>query len=92
MASIILFCNPCSNINQVTFLSRYKQNSERAFQLQQWFEHGGVCVLGYEMFRNLSADNPKKFKKKMLKNFQQSLVDPGEIHTTQVIKLIYFCK
>ncbi|KAL0829318.1 hypothetical protein ABMA28_004116 [Loxostege sticticalis] len=58
-------------------LSRYKQNSERAFQLQQWFEHGGVCVLGYEMFRNLSADNPKKFKKKMLKNFQQSLVDPG---------------
>ncbi|XP_028169324.1 transcriptional regulator ATRX homolog [Ostrinia furnacalis] len=58
-------------------LSRYKQNSERAFQLQQWFDNGGVCVLGYEMFRNLSADNPKKFKKKMLKTFQQSLVDPG---------------
>ncbi|XP_068631359.1 transcriptional regulator ATRX homolog isoform X2 [Battus philenor] len=58
-------------------LSRYKQNSERAFQLQQWFESGGVCVLGYEMFRNLSADNPKKFKKKMLKSFQESLVDPG---------------
>lgn len=58
-------------------LSRHKQNSERAYQLQQWFEGGGVCVLGYEMFRNLSADNPKKFKKKMLKSFQQSLVDPG---------------
>ncbi|CAK1582621.1 unnamed protein product [Parnassius mnemosyne] len=58
-------------------LSRYKQNSERAFQLQQWFESGGVCVLGYEMFRNLSADNSKKFKKKMLKSFQESLVDPG---------------
>ncbi|XP_022826856.1 transcriptional regulator ATRX homolog isoform X2 [Spodoptera litura] len=58
-------------------LSRYKQNSERAFQLQQWFEGGGVCVLGYEMFRNLSADNNKKFKKKMLRSFQESLVDPG---------------
>ncbi|RVE51323.1 hypothetical protein evm_004003 [Chilo suppressalis] len=58
-------------------LSRYKQNSERAFQLQQWLQHGGVCVLGYEMFRNLSADNNKKFKKKMLKNFQEALVDPG---------------
>ncbi|XP_045773652.1 transcriptional regulator ATRX homolog isoform X2 [Maniola jurtina] len=58
-------------------LSRYKQNSERAWQLQQWFSGGGVCVLGYEMFRNLSADNVKKFKKKMLKSFQESLVDPG---------------
>ncbi|XP_072930317.1 uncharacterized protein [Epargyreus clarus] len=58
-------------------LSKFKQNSERAFQLSQWFQHGGVCVLGYEMFRNLSADNVKKFKKKMLKNFQESLVDPG---------------
>ncbi|XP_026730556.1 transcriptional regulator ATRX homolog isoform X3 [Trichoplusia ni] len=58
-------------------LSRYKQNSERAFQLQQWLDNGGVCVLGYEMFRNLSADNPKKFKKKMLRSFQESLVDPG---------------
>ncbi|XP_075976623.1 ATRX chromatin remodeler XNP isoform X3 [Anticarsia gemmatalis] len=58
-------------------LSRYKQNSERAFQLQQWIDGGGVCVLGYEMFRNLSADNNKKFKKKMLRSFQESLVDPG---------------
>ncbi|XP_013172876.1 PREDICTED: transcriptional regulator ATRX homolog isoform X1 [Papilio xuthus] len=58
-------------------LSRHKQNSERAYQLQQWYESGGVCVLGYEMFRNLSADNSKKFKKKMLKTFQESLVDPG---------------
>ncbi|KAJ8720345.1 hypothetical protein PYW07_012388 [Mythimna separata] len=58
-------------------LSRYKQNSERAFQLQQWFEGGGVCVLGYEMFRNLSSDNNKKFKKKMLRSFQEALVDPG---------------
>ncbi|XP_028027063.1 transcriptional regulator ATRX homolog isoform X4 [Bombyx mandarina] len=58
-------------------LSRFKQNSERAFQLSQWYKSGGVCVLGYEMFRNLSADNTKKFKKKMLKNFQESLVDPG---------------
>ncbi|XP_047520987.1 transcriptional regulator ATRX homolog isoform X1 [Pieris napi] len=58
-------------------LSRFKQNSDRAFQLSQWYQHGGVCVLGYEMFRNLSSDSNKKFKKKMLKNFQESLVDPG---------------
>lgn len=36
-------------------------------------------MLGYEMFRNLSADNPKKFKKKMLRSFQESLVDPGQL-------------
>ncbi|XP_061718363.1 transcriptional regulator ATRX homolog isoform X1 [Cydia pomonella] len=58
-------------------LSRHKQNSERSWQLQQWVDCGGVCVLGYEMFRNLSADNNKKFKKKMLKTFQEALVDPG---------------
>ncbi|KAG7301961.1 hypothetical protein JYU34_013405 [Plutella xylostella] len=58
-------------------LSRFKQNSERAFQLQQWLDNGGVCVLGYEMFRNLSADNSKKYRKKMLQTFQRSLVDPG---------------
>ncbi|XP_030037520.2 transcriptional regulator ATRX homolog isoform X1 [Manduca sexta] len=58
-------------------LSRHKQNTDRASQLGQWFECGGVCVLGYEMFRNLSADNVKKFRKKMLKIFQESLVDPG---------------
>ncbi|CAK1543220.1 unnamed protein product [Leptosia nina] len=62
---------------EVYELSRFKQNSDRAYQLSQWYQHGGVCVLGYEMFRNLSSDSNKKFKKKMLKNFQESLVDPG---------------
>lgn len=58
-------------------LSRHKQNFERAYQLQEWLDNGGICVLGYEMFRNLSADNSKKYRKKMLKSFQESLVDPG---------------
>nr|XP_032518493.1 transcriptional regulator ATRX homolog isoform X2 [Danaus plexippus plexippus] len=58
-------------------LSRFKQNSERSYQLSSWFASGGVCVLGYEMFRNLSSDTNKKFKKKMMKSFQESLVDPG---------------
>ena len=37
---------------------------------------GGVMIMGYDMFRNLSADT-KKFKKKQRETFQQALVDPG---------------
>ncbi|XP_052741956.1 transcriptional regulator ATRX homolog isoform X1 [Bicyclus anynana] len=62
---------------EVYEVSKVKPNAERAYQLQLWLKHGGVCVLGYEMFRNLSANNVKKFKKKMLKSFQECLVDPG---------------
>lgn len=56
---------------------RLKQNYERASRLKEWLENGGVCVLGYDMFRNLSAENNKRFRKTQLASFQQALVDPG---------------
>lgn len=56
---------------------RYKQNYERSSKLREWLENGGVCVLGYDMFRNLSAENNKKFRKAQLTAFQRALVDPG---------------
>ena len=33
-------------------------------------------IMGYDMFRNLSAE-AKKFKKKQKETFQKALVDPG---------------
>ena len=40
------------------------------------FSSGGVMIMGYDMFRNLSNDT-KKFKKKQKEVYQKALVDPG---------------
>lgn len=55
---------------------RYKQNNERAFQINSWHNDGGVLIMGYDMFRNLSSDN-KRIRKKIRDQLQQALVDPG---------------
>lgn len=34
-------------------------------------------IMGYDMFRNLSNESAKKFKKKQRDTFQNCLVDPG---------------
>lgn len=67
----------CKSEIDIYEISKYKQNYERASRLKDWLENGGVCVLGYDMFRNLSADNNKKFRKTQLLSFQKALVDPG---------------
>lgn len=56
--------------------SRFKQNPDRARELKHWQKTGGVLIIGYEMFRNLSCEG-KKFRPKMRKDFQETLVDPG---------------
>jgi transcriptional regulator ATRX len=58
---------------------RYKQNYERMYQLKEWQSCGGVMVLGYDMFRNLTNTQTKRIRKKALETFQSTLVDPGEI-------------
>ncbi|XP_040907102.1 transcriptional regulator ATRX-like isoform X2 [Toxotes jaculatrix] len=68
----------CSNtiMLQVTELATIKHLRERIRSLQRWHTDGGVLIIGYEMYRILSA--AKKIKndewKKELKNI---LVDPG---------------
>ncbi|XP_023703931.1 transcriptional regulator ATRX isoform X3 [Cryptotermes secundus] len=58
-------------------LSKYKQNYERMYQLKEWHSCGGVMVLGYDMFRNLTNTQAKRIRKNALETFQSTLVDPG---------------
>ncbi|XP_015111784.1 transcriptional regulator ATRX [Diachasma alloeum] len=61
---------------EVYELTKFKQNAERRFQLERWQRKGGVIILGYEMYRNLS--NPtKKMNKKLRESFFKCLVEPG---------------
>lgn len=54
-----------------------KKNFERKYVLESWQRTGGVLVIGYEMFRNLTAKNNKKMRKQMYESIQKCLVDPG---------------
>ncbi len=49
----------------------------RADRLGMWMREGGVMIMGYDMFRNLTNETTKKFKKKQKETFRQALVDPG---------------
>ncbi|XP_063855287.1 transcriptional regulator ATRX-like isoform X1 [Scylla paramamosain] len=49
----------------------------RAYRLDDWWREGGICVLGYSMFRNLSNSKNKRYKGKMKEIFQKTLLDPG---------------
>ena len=67
-----------SFVNQVTELATVKRPQERAYALQQWQENGGVMIIGYEMYRNLTQGRNIK-SKKLKETFQKTLVDPGTI-------------
>ena len=54
-----------------------KNNPARADSLEDWHKHGGVMIIGYEMYRNLVVQ--KNIKNKRQKRiFTESLCDPGE--------------
>nr|XP_012224632.1 PREDICTED: transcriptional regulator ATRX isoform X2 [Linepithema humile] len=61
---------------EVYELTKFKKNFERKYQLQRWQKTGGVMILGYEMFRNLTRPN-KNIRKGMREAIEQYLVDPG---------------
>lgn len=58
-------------------LVSYKQPRERLFQVQDWQKYGGVLVIGYDMFRNLSNSKGKRMSKKLVAGYNTCLVDPG---------------
>ena len=58
-------------------MSKYKDKNTRIFKLNEWFEEGGVCILGYDMYRILTNEKAKGLRKKQREQLQQSLVDPG---------------
>ena len=53
-----------------------KRPQERAYALQRWQEDGGIMIIGYEMYRNLTQGRNIK-SKKLKETFQKTLVDPG---------------
>uniref|UniRef100_A0A8D3C6T5 DNA helicase n=1 Tax=Scophthalmus maximus TaxID=52904 RepID=A0A8D3C6T5_SCOMX len=61
---------------EVTELATVKKPQERAYALQRWQEMGGVMIIGYEMYRNLTQGRMIK-SKKLKETFQKTLVDPG---------------
>ncbi|XP_069027436.1 transcriptional regulator ATRX [Embiotoca jacksoni] len=61
---------------EVTELATVKRPQERSYALQQWQESGGVMIMGYEMYRNLTQGRNIK-SKKLKETFQKTLVDPG---------------
>ncbi|XP_032671498.1 transcriptional regulator ATRX-like isoform X2 [Odontomachus brunneus] len=57
-------------------LTKFKKNFERKCQLQVWQRTGGVLIIGYEMFRNLTGPN-KNIRKGMKETILECLIDPG---------------
>lgn len=58
-------------------LVQHKKNHERLYQMKDWVKHGGVLIMGYDMFRNLSNPKGKRMSKKMVAGFNKVLLEPG---------------
>ncbi|XP_037117129.1 transcriptional regulator ATRX [Syngnathus acus] len=61
---------------EVTELATVKRPQERSFALKQWHDLGGIMIIGYEMYRNLTRGKNTK-SKKLKEIFLKTLVDPG---------------
>lgn len=68
---------PLVNDVEVYEISGEKDNWGRADRLDMWKREGGVMIMGYDMFRNLTKENDKKFKRKQRAIFKDTLMDPG---------------
>uniref|UniRef100_A0A8C7LWE7 DNA helicase n=1 Tax=Oncorhynchus mykiss TaxID=8022 RepID=A0A8C7LWE7_ONCMY len=60
----------------VTELATLKRPQERYIALQKWQKDGGVMIMGYEMYRNLTL-GLKVTHRQFKKTFNSTLVDPG---------------
>lgn len=58
-------------------ITKLKQNVDRANKLMEWHNDGGIMILSYDMFRNLTNDTGARLRKKVKESLQTSLVDPG---------------
>ncbi|KAK0085266.1 hypothetical protein PV325_005517 [Microctonus aethiopoides] len=57
-------------------MTKCKTTTERKYQLENWSRTGGILIIGYEMFRNLT-NATKKVKKSVRESILKCLVDPG---------------
>uniref|UniRef100_UPI00358EED88 transcriptional regulator ATRX-like n=1 Tax=Myxine glutinosa TaxID=7769 RepID=UPI00358EED88 len=61
---------------EVWELTTVKRVVDRARMLRHWMDDGGIMIMGYEMYRNLTSGRSVKSKKQR-EIIEQSLVDPG---------------
>ncbi|XP_043913189.1 transcriptional regulator ATRX [Protopterus annectens] len=61
---------------EVIELATVKRPQERGQLLQEWQDNGGIAIIGYEMYRNLTQGRNVK-SKKLKELYQKTLVDPG---------------
>lgn len=69
---------PRNDSVEVYELVSCKKNYERQYNVNEWHTDGGVMIMGYTMFRNLTNPDNKRLNKKMKSVFAQGLVDPGK--------------
>lgn len=67
----------------MTELATLKRPQERYIALQKWQKDGGVMIMGYEMYRNLTL-GLKVIHGKFKKTFDSTLVNPGTSSTNYV--------
>lgn len=69
---------PAETDVEVYELASVKSPDMRVYTLRNWFDGGGVMIIGYDMYRNLTNENnKKKVKSKARDVFMRSLVSPG---------------
>lgn len=56
----------------------YKNLNQRSRVINEWHEQGGVLLMGYELYRQLSLKKPKKPKKKKKDADNKEVVDIEE--------------
>ncbi|XP_064073832.1 uncharacterized protein LOC113396833 isoform X1 [Vanessa tameamea] len=64
---------------QVFELSKLKKTYERAYQLEDWFNGGGIFIIGYELFRSLTTLDPMldNVRPTIVNKIRMALLDPG---------------
>ena len=65
-------------------MSAVKSNESRAYMLEEWIEGGGVMIMGYEMYRNLSTSRNIR-KKKLKESMTKTLVNPGKTNSSLIL-------
>jgi len=79
-------------IPQVYILQEAGANNwRRADMLKQWLRYGGVMIMGYSLYRNLSQCYRVRSKTQK-KIFQEALVDPGTCRDYFTFSSREFCK
>ncbi|KAH9633214.1 hypothetical protein HF086_017769 [Spodoptera exigua] len=70
---------PVTNQIKVFELSKLRKTYERAYQLEDWYNGGGIFIIGYELFRSLTTLDPylDDVRPTIINKIRTALLDPG---------------